>query len=853
MQLHAALLVCVLLSRYFSLVPSIASYYSETDADVIIGGLFPVHKNEDGSCGEILDLGVQRLEAMVLAIDMVNDDPALLPGLRIGFDIRDTCTQTSTALQSSLDFLVGLDSEVDPDILDEEKNITTDTVGITGVIGSASSSESISTASLLRLFNKPQISYASTARILSDKTRFEYFLRTLPPDLFQARVMVELVIEYNWTYVIAIHSDDIYGQEGIDAFVDELDKLSNDHNNVTNGSMTFCIAGNPIAISVTATAEEYNDVIRQINKPWIKNSSIVILFGQLATAEGVFEALKQEEYSNHRPLSFIVSDAVGNNLHHMFYSSRHSLISVLPEYRESKEFNEYFTSLTPNGNSNPWFTEYWESVFDCVFNATTDTHQQCQESTQSLSRSTKYEQNSKVPFVLDAVYAFAHAIHNLLSTNCGNMTICKNVQVNQFGRMVINGDMLLKHLHEVSFSGFSADTIDFDENGDQPGGYWINNLQFFSSGNYGFVRIAEWNAEMNLEMNQNPVYWGEADIVPVSICSNQCPNGFEPVIVQGEASCCWNCELCQGPREVSFGGSKCIECRRGFSPNANRSICIENPLDYLKWSDAVAIIIILLSLIGMFCTATVAFVFIICHKHKIVKASSRELSAILLGGIYLCFLIPFLSIGKPTIPTCIGRRFLFGFSFSLCYAALLVRSNRIHRIFNRSLARSSQRPPLISPQVQIFFTCLLVCVQIIITLAWIVVEVPGVEYIYYDDTTKVTCRYTPYIGVIVSLGYNLLLLLSSTYFAFRTRKIPQNFNEARYINLTLFAVMTIWFAFIPIYISLTQLENLTVAFGSSSELFSIQLSAFATLFSLFFTKFYYMVSAKRKQCESLFS
>ena len=848
MQLRVALLVCVLLSRYFSLI---WSYYSGTDADIILGGLFPVHKNEDGSCGEILDLGVQRLEAMVLAIDMVNDDPALLPGLRIGFDIRDTCTQTSTALRSSLDFLVGLD-QVDPDTLGEEENITTvGDAGITGVIGSASSSESISTASLLRLFNKPQISYASTARILSDKTRYEYFLRTLPPDLFQARVMVELVIEYNWTYVIAIHSDDIYGREGIDAFVDELDKLSNDHNNVTNISTTFCIAGNPIAISVTANAEEYNDVIKQINKPWIKNSSVVILFGQLATAEGLFQALEQEEYNNHRPLSFIVSDAVGNNLHHMFYSSRHSLISVLPEYRESKEFNEYFTSLTPNGNRNPWFTEYWESVFGCVFNITIDTHQ-CNASVQSLSTS-KYEQNSKVPFVLDAVYAFAHAIHNLLNTVCGNITICENVQVSQFGRMVINGDMLLKHLHDVSFSGFSADTIDFDENGDQPGGYWINNLQMFSSGNYGFVRIAKWNAEMNLEMNQNPVYWGEADIEPVSICSNQCPNGFEPVIVQGEASCCWNCELCDGPREVSFGGSKCIECRRGFSPNANRSICVENPLDYLKWSHPVAIVIIMISLIGLFCTATVASVFIICHKHKIVKASSRELSAILLSGIYLCFLIPFFSIGEPTIPTCTARRFLFGFSFSLCYAALLVRSNRIHRIFNRSLAKSSQRPPLISPQVQIFFTCLLVCVQIIITLAWIVVEVPGVEYTYYDDTTKLTCRYTPYIAVIVSLGYNLILLVSSTYFAFRTRKIPQNFNEARYINLTLFAVITIWFAFIPIYISVTTVDHLTVALGSSSQLLSIQLSAFATLFSLFFTKFYYMVSAKRKQCESLFS
>ena len=40
-------------------------------------------------------------------------------------------------------------------------------------------------ANLLRLFRIPQISPASTAKALSDKTRFEMFARTVPPDTFQ--------------------------------------------------------------------------------------------------------------------------------------------------------------------------------------------------------------------------------------------------------------------------------------------------------------------------------------------------------------------------------------------------------------------------------------------------------------------------------------------------------------------------------------------------------------------------------------------------------------------------------------------------------------------------------------------
>ena len=42
-------------------------------------------------------------------------------------------------------------------------------------------------ANLLRLFKIPQVSYASTSVALSDKTRYELFARTVPPDNYQAR------------------------------------------------------------------------------------------------------------------------------------------------------------------------------------------------------------------------------------------------------------------------------------------------------------------------------------------------------------------------------------------------------------------------------------------------------------------------------------------------------------------------------------------------------------------------------------------------------------------------------------------------------------------------------------------
>ena len=741
---------------------SLSSYVNNGTADIVLGGLFPVHSNIDGNCGKILDLGVQRLEAMVLAVDMINNDPTILPGLELGFDIRDTCTQPNVALQSTLDFIVGTDqSEQQQQLNSVPASNQSNVPGISGVVGSASSSESISAASLLRLFDTPQISYASTARTLSDKTRFETFFRTIPPDLFQARVMVELIIKYNWTYVIAVNSDDVYGREGINAFQSELREAS------TNGT-SYCTVDRQFSIPVSAGDEEYERVVDQINQPWVSNSSVVVLFGQLMTAEKLFSAINR--YENHRPLTFIVSDAVGNNLHTEYYPYAWGMISVIPQYRESSDFNEYFTSLRPSTNRNPWFTEYWQDMHNCSFDNLPSSSRYCNESEQSLL-DVGYQQNSKVPFVLDAVYAFAHSIHNMLLSKCGSIRMCDEVVQYRYGKSVLNGALLLQFLHNVSFGGFSANVIDFDENGDQAGGYWLNNLQrpLGDGEHYQFVQIAEWNADTKLEMSSNVTQWRTVNLTQ-SFCSKDCKNGESPRIIEGQSSCCWVCEPCHGEREVSTGLA-CTSCEKGFSPSENRSFCQENPLVYLSWSDPFSALILIFTVIGLACTLTTGGIFIVFNKHTIVKASSRELTAILLTGIFLAFLIPFFSVGKPTAPTCGIERFLFGFAFSLCYAALLVKTNRIHRIFNRN-ANSSQRPGLISPQVQILFTSLLVSIQVVLSGAWLLVEIPGTEFNYNNRNTELTCSDTSYIGLAVSLGYNFVLLIICTYFAFRTRKIP---------------------------------------------------------------------------------
>lgn len=72
------------------------------EGDLVLGGLFPVHEKGGGvdECGRINeDRGIQRLEAMLFAIDRINSDPVLLPGVSLGVHILDTCSRDTYALE----------------------------------------------------------------------------------------------------------------------------------------------------------------------------------------------------------------------------------------------------------------------------------------------------------------------------------------------------------------------------------------------------------------------------------------------------------------------------------------------------------------------------------------------------------------------------------------------------------------------------------------------------------------------------------------------------------------------------------------------------------------------------------
>lgn len=127
------------------------------DGDITLGGLFPVHGrgSEGKACGELKkEKGIHRLEAMLFALDRINNDPDLLPNITLGARILDTCSRDTHALEQSLTFVQALIEKDSTEVrcINGGPPIITKPERVVGVIGASGSSVSIMVANILRLF-----------------------------------------------------------------------------------------------------------------------------------------------------------------------------------------------------------------------------------------------------------------------------------------------------------------------------------------------------------------------------------------------------------------------------------------------------------------------------------------------------------------------------------------------------------------------------------------------------------------------------------------------------------------------------------------------------------------------------
>ncbi|CAH0585966.1 unnamed protein product [Chrysodeixis includens] len=790
------------------------------EGDLVIGGLMMVHERSDNmTCGPVMPQGgVQALETMLYTLDIVNNELRLIPGVTVGAHVLDDCDKDTYGLEMAVDFIKGSISNIDD--AEYACNATAVRKVISGVVGAASSVTSVQVANLLRLFKIPQVSFFSTSPELSNKARFEYFTRTIPSDHHQVRAMVEIVKKLQWSYVSIIYEESSYG---IKAF-EELEALLAKSN--------ICIAVKEKLVKDSGVAHEgaYDEIVSKLlTKPRARGA---IIFGSDQEVAGVMRAVERANATG--SFSWVGSDGWSARSLVSDGNERavEGTISVQPQANDVKGFKEYFLGLNVKNNKrNPWFVEFWEDHFQCRYPGSPKTpyngqySRTCSGQERLSHNNTEFER--QLQFVSDAVMAFAYSIRDMHAAVCGGRAgLCDAMRP-------ASGADLLRYLRKVNFVGLSGDEFHFDSNGDGPARYNILHFKQVQKGVYRWVNVGHYlDGVLELKVHEIQFKWGERH-PPESVCSAECELGQAKQYVEGE-SCCWHCFNCTQYEIRSIEETQCTVCPRGTLPNPTKTECRQIPEAYLRPDSAWAIGAMSFSSVGILLTAFVCGVWVRHSSTPVVRASGRELSYVLLAGILMCYLVTFALVFRPTDILCSIQRFGTGFCFTVVYAALLTKTNRISRIFNAS-KHSAKRPILISPSSQLAICAALVSIQVLIVVVWMIVA-PAKAMFHYptrEDNMLVCDSYVD-ASYMIAFFYPIVLIVICTVYAVLTRKIPEAFNESKHIGFTMYTTCVIWLAFVPLYFGTASHVPLRV----TSMAVTISLSASVTLVCLFSPKLY---------------
>ena len=817
----------------------IRSAASRVDKDFVIGGLFPVHSEDaasaGGKCGDIRS--EQLVEAMLFALDTINADSQLLRGIKLGYDIRDTCYSETIGLDEALDLIISgehLSLESCSTVLGE--NVSSESVATLGIVGAYASRVSMVSAGLGRLFQMPQVSYVSASPLLNNRDRYSYFYRTISPDNILVKVMVDLMLWFNWTHISTVYSNDAYGQAG----TDELQKLA--------GMNEICMDVKE-PIDEDFLEDDYHTLAMKLNA---SAANVVVLYTHAQHTEQILQKIR--EISPERRFIWITTELLQSAIvASRFNETAGGMYGLIYFSSHVQEFHDYLAQLTIHSNRrNPWFPEIYASYANCNYtlNSTIDFHNACDQHS-NITHFEHYSQNPFVSLTIDAVYTFANALDRFLLENCDQPIVWSRRDNRCSGqKRQLNGSALREYIADVHFhSPLTGNTVQFNSDGHVEGQFDIWNYQCRNS--CGFTKVGTWNSAGGSALNLTDMstfdfgnYNGSVvHEPPESDCGHCIPGQYRRPVT---SSCCSICEPCLGQNFSSEHlAPSCNSCSMlgdmwGNNPLRGSDGCVAITETFITYGDPWSIVVIIMGIVGLLSATVTGLIFGIYYKTPVIKSSSREQMILLLIAIGLSFSSVFIYVAPPTLGVCIVQRVAIWFCFSLMFGTIMIKILRVFRVFqNKSLIK---RPRFMEAYHQIIFSFLVVLGQMILVFASIGMQLPGIQRELRLNSTDmndfpeivVTCVSDPIPIFVLSGVYETVIVIAACVLGVMSFKYPANYNEAKFIAFCSFALLMIWLAFIPSYfatLSTREIQNATIAVA-------VIMSAFAVLFCIFGRKLY---------------
>ncbi|XP_053552170.1 extracellular calcium-sensing receptor-like [Bombina bombina] len=765
---------------------------------------------------------------MVYAITEINNSTDLLPNIQLGFRLYDSCYNEVRSLLGSSWILSGK-KDIVPNYNCHKKAMPS------AIVGDMPSKASMPIARILGLYRYPQISYASAHPLLSDKLQFPSFLRTISNDIYEVYAIAQLVKHFNWTWVGVITSDNDLGRSGTQLLTKQIE---------LNGGCTAFIEILPIYTSMESVFRIV-DVIKK------STATVIIVY---STMENLISLMEEASLNNITDKVWVGcgSWSISSDFPRKeMLTTLNGSLGVAPQSGKIPGFKEFLYSINPSKYLDDIFIRtFWEKAFNCVWPTEERYNYTSVKSNKNESNvcSGKEILERIDPSVYDvynfrytykihtAVFAIAYALHQMNSCVPGQGPFTNGSCANIYNH---EPWQLLHYIKKVKFNNTAGEEIFFDENGDVPLYVDILNWQLFRNGSSQYVHIGSYDARspkgQELQIDQNKILWnGGQTQVPLSICTAPCPIGHRKAAQKTQKMCCFDCLPCSEGEIVNpLDNSECLKCPEDKWPDIRKEMCVPKPIQYLSYEELLGSSLAYISIIFSFLTFAVLCLFIRKHKTPIVKANNRELSYLLLISLMLCFLCSLLFIGHPTMTTCMLRQVVFSVIFSICLSAVLAKTITVIMVFSATNPDSKIKK-LVGFRIPMYIVPLGTMIQIILCISWLAMAAPFAQLNTASEIDKIVIECNEGSKVLFScvLGYMGLLASISLLVAFLARKLPDTFNEAKFITFSMLVFASVWVTFIPAYLSTKG--RLMVAV----EVFAILSSSAGLLACIFFPKCY---------------
>eukprot|EP00112_Aurelia_sp_Birch-Aquarium-sp1_P017908 Seg420.3 transcript_id=Seg420.3/GoldUCD/mRNA.D3Y31 product="Metabotropic glutamate receptor 7" protein_id=Seg420.3/GoldUCD/D3Y31 len=758
----------------FGFVYFTAAQYNERKAgEYILGAVIPIHEagsTGNLSCGGINVEGVAIAEAFRLAVNTINKRSSLASGSvpRIfGYDLRDSCDEVERAKDIAYDFNKAHRKYI---------KVKSGPKPISVVLSKFNKAE-LQVMKLFMIESIPQISYTPdnvklSPVFMTHPKDSELLFSTYPGDAYKVQAAAEVIRELGIEYFSVVVSDDRRGRQAEKIIQKKV-----------STSASFCHSG----------------VIRVTSKKSLTEMFAKLRKQQLAKAV-LLHANKQEtlwafEEARNQNISDVIWFSTMSWEHHKtdlepYISEMEGIVNIENKRQEPTGFKLYLNRLQLPYKDNDLLQKLFMAsggAKECLLpnaNISKAVDERCKGlHKEIIGKLEKY--SSKVAYVIDAVFVFEKAIDKMLNDN--------------------KSDKLVKVMKSLDFiSPMTQNPIQFDSEGVMLDVLSIvYNLQENMAGNskkFEMIRVGRYDtkAKPKLYLNKEVMRWKNASrATPVSKCSADCSKGWQRIVPENGAKCCWKCTQCPfGHISKTNNSASCLKCGIKFVANPSQTSCVRFKQTSFRWFDPVGEFMIFLITAGLCATFFTLGIFSQNRECEFIKTAGYKMMVFMLFGVGLCFFTPVPLLLEPSAASCIAYVIMFNFGLTIPLAVLFIKSPAIRDRFydeNNELKNGS-----LGPMPNLVVIVILLGIQAIIL--GVGIHFTSIHIVYFPtkqwDLMYAECAYVKNEIFWVSFGYNVILSVVLNLLSFNGKKVEEHYKDQKWVCISACAFYLVSYLFI---------------------------------------------------------